>query len=272
VAVVNTGAIFGAYFPEKDTFVAFALGVFGLFALVAVSAAVGVTAVRILRYRGGPGDLVSEVLAAGVVLNLAAFVASTLPHDLGASREIIGVLLLGAPVAGRLAGRLAGPWARLPRLAPALAAVLVLLAGAFAVRTTEPAAPHENQDVAEWLAAHHLTTGVGSYWSANNITLATRGRVLVAPMHGRDPFLGYRWESRADWYDPARHDARFVVLDLRDDGQGTLDAAVKQFGPPRERHDFGSSAVLLYDHNLLVGLPALCGPNVAPSMADCFPR
>jgi hypothetical protein len=157
-------------------------------------------------------------------------------------------------------------------VAPAAAALLLLLSGALVVRAAHPAVPNENHDVAAWLVSRNLTTGVGSYWSANNITVATSGRIRVAPLIGR-PLLAYRWESRGDWYDPARNDARFVVLDLRDDADHrTVDAAVEQFGPPLEHHDFGHYGVLVYDHNLLVGLRALCGPDIAASMAACSPN
>jgi phosphoglycolate phosphatase-like HAD superfamily hydrolase len=64
-----------------------------------------------------------------------------------------------------------------------------------------------------------------------------------------------------------------TVLDLHDDADNSMVAAtVRQFGPPVERRDFNRYTVLVYDHNLLVGLHALCGPDIAPSMADCERR
>jgi hypothetical protein len=35
------------------------------------------------------------------------------------------------------------------------------------------------------------------------------------------------------------------------------------------RQDFRRVTVLIYDRNLLVGLPAYCYPGTAPSMAEC---
>jgi hypothetical protein len=81
--------------------------------------------------------------------------------------------------------------------------------------------------------------------------------------------MAYRWESRAQWYDPARNDARFLVIDLNNPGYGTVETATRQFGPPVERRDFGRFAVLVYGHDLLDGLPAYCVPQVAPRIADC---
>ena len=38
-----------------------------------------------------------------------------------------------------------------------------------------------------------------------------------------------------------------------------------------ERHDFGRWALLIYDHNLLVGLPAQCGGLAAATHTHCPP-
>jgi hypothetical protein len=135
--------------------------------------------------------------------------------------------------------------------------------------TARPA-PAEAQEAADWLAANGHRYGIGGYWAANTTTLRTRGRVVVAPVIGiKQRIHAYRWESRVDWYDPDRHDARFIVLDLRFDSYGTAGTATTQFGPPVARRDFGRFVVLLYDHNLLVNLPAYCGPGTAPSMRRC---
>jgi hypothetical protein len=80
---------------------------------------------------------------------------------------------------------------------------------------------------------------------------------------------GYRWLSKAEWYDPNHHDARFVVLDKALLSNGTEERLLTQFGTPVERRDLGHDVIFVYDKNLLVGLPALCRPLYAPSMADC---
>jgi hypothetical protein len=252
VTATNTAVIFGAYLPARDTPVELAFGVLGVAAMVVVLGTVAVTVAGALRNRGDR-DRVSDILAVSIVVNLAAYLISTLPRDLLASREIIAVLPLGAALAGRVfVGRLR----RVPagRLVQVVAALLLVASAAFVSRATAPAAPAEAQAAADWLAARGHRYGIGSYWTANNITLVTDGRVRVAPVTGRDTIVGHRWESRADWYDPRRHDARFLVLDLRSDTYGSIATAVRQFGEPVERHDFGDQAILVYDRNLLVGL------------------
>ena len=272
LTVALIGVIFGAHLPEMHSGAALALGVLHLVGILAVVAAVGIVVTRLLRRavaRRAPGeaqDRINELLAVGIAANLAAYLFSSLSADLLAAREIVLVLPLGAALAGRVCADRLRAW----RLTPALVALLVVLGGAFVFQAREAGVPAANSDIAQWLSSRNLSYGLGSYWSANNITLGTSGRVTVVPVSGNDPVRAFRWESRIDWYDPARHDARFVILDLSGEPDRSAAAAITQLGPPTERRDFGAFVVLVYDHNLLVGLPALCGPGVvAPSMAAC---
>jgi hypothetical protein len=272
LAAKAVALLFGAYLPDLDGPVGVGTGLIKIAGLLLVAAAVGYTVVRIVQGLVGArrpatpsGDLVTQLLAVSIVVNLGAFVVSTLPVDLMSARQLAVVLPMGAALAGRVFGaRLA-----VRRVMPALAAVLVLFAGVFAARAAERPVPATNKDIGDWLTAKGLDHGLGGYWNASTITLATGGRVQVAPVTGSDRIMGYRWESRAQWYDPARVDARFIVLDLTTPVYGTVTTATAQFGPPVERRDFGHFAVLVYDHNLLAGLPAYCVPEVRPTMADC---
>jgi hypothetical protein len=153
---------------------------------------------------------------------------------------------------------------------PVVAAALVLVfGGEFVVRSTVPPAPLPSAASAEFLLEHNLTYGLGGFWTANNITLQTGGRVQVAPVVGDPAIHGYRWLSKAQWYDPARHDARFVIFENWLLPNGLEQRIIAQFGQPAQRYDLGHDIIFVYDKNLLAGLPALCRPEVAPSMADC---
>jgi hypothetical protein len=277
IAVVGLAVNFGLFPADLHNPGAYAIAVIHLVGLLAVLAAVGLVAWRAVRGRWDD-DLIAPVLAFGMLANVGAFILSTIPFDKLSARQIVAVLPLGAALAGRLYGpRLAASLRTARRYLPAMGAALLALCVAFGVQAaTARPVPAANQDIAQWLDDHNYRYGIGGYWDANVITLVTGGRVRVVPLTGaaadRGSVLAYRWESRADWFDPARHDARFIVIDKMDAAYGTVDIAVRQFGPPVARKNFGRFAVLLYDHNLLVGLPALCaGGHEAAAMSDCPP-
>ena len=291
ITVGLVGILFGAFFPDRHGPGAVAVGVLHLAGMLLVAGAVGVAAIRALRRHGQTRHRVSEIMVAGIVVNICAFIVSTMPSDVTTAREIVAVLPLGAALAARVFGggltawlmprssarpaevSLARPAARSARstalrVVP-LIAILLVLGGEFVARWAEPSVPANNADVAEWLDRRDLTYGLGGFWTANDITLITGGRVHVAPLTGGETMWAYRWESRPDWYDPAVHDARFVVIDRNHPTYGDLVGPLARFGPPVERHDLKDVTVLIYDRNLLVGLPAYCLPRTAPSMAEC---
>jgi hypothetical protein len=265
-AVTATAHNYGAYFPALHGPVAVAAGLVNLALLLLAAAAAGATAVRFFR---ASEDRVAQVMTAAIVVNLAAFVVSTQAGGLGSARQIVTVLPFGAALAGRLWGErllAAGPGAR--RVMAVCCVVLVVAFGTQAAGA-RPQAPEAHR-VAEYLVAHDLRYGLGSYWGSNNITVASGGKVRVAPVIGPQ-IRSFRWESDADWYDAARHDARFLVVDLQHPDYGTVEGALAQFGPPVERHDFDRWALLVYDHNLLVDLPAQCGGLAAATHTHCPP-
>ncbi|WP_238016410.1 hypothetical protein KZZ52_40790 [Dactylosporangium sp. AC04546] len=279
-AAQATALNYGAYFPHlNDGPLApldIAGGVVNLALLLLAAAAILLVCARAVRRSSASSpsssDPVAELLAAAILCNLGAYVISTQAgENLSSSRQIVAVLPFGAALAARVWGdRLAALVTRPPArwVAGALAAVLV---AAFAGQTvTARARPAEAAHVADWLVAHDLRYGLGSYWASNNVTVAAGGAVQVAPVVGPD-IRAFRWESKASWYDATLHDARFVVIDLQHAAYGTVDDAVEQFGPPRHREDLGRWTVLVYDHNLLVDLPAQCGGLIAAAHAHCPP-
>jgi hypothetical protein len=258
---------YGAYPPDREGLAGVAMSLLHLAGLLAAVAAVAVVVVRALRRRPGePGDRLAELVAAGILVNVGAFVVSALPTDLLSARQVVAVLPLGAVLAGRVWGPRLASWRR--SLVPAVV-LLALLGGELAAHATAPSKPGHAVDVADWLEARGLRYGVGEYWNANNITVLTGGKVQVAPVVAGERVAAYRWESKADWYDAGAHDATFLVVDTRNPGSRTEAVAGAQFGPPVSRHVFDGAVVLVYDHDLLDGLPAYCVPEMAPSIEEC---
>lgn len=228
--------------------------------LVGVGLAAWATWLGIRGYlRGHDTDgLVVGVLAVGTVISLAAYTFSMFDVDAKSSREIAAVLPFTAVLAGRLlAARLISV-----RLWPALAAVLAGYLLTLASGLTQPALPTENQQVADWLVAHHLRYGVGGYWQAASITLGSDARAQVRQvgwaLHSDRAVVPDPRESQASWYDPRLHDATFVLLGPQQPPVTTFIGTVRRmraiFGPPAHIYHVGHVTVLTYHKNLLADL------------------
>src|SRR5271169_5844540 len=172
------------------------------------------------RFFGWP-DLISQVLLVAIVLNVLVYVPSALADatDLNA-REFAVVLPFGAVLAGRtLATRLPGgepgilSWLHGARwragLASALAAGYLASLGYAAA---QPPAPPANEQLATFLAAHHLTDGISGYWQSSIVTVDSDGAVSVRAVWA-DTLRPYPWESKAAWYDSRSNRATFLVTD-----------------------------------------------------------
>jgi hypothetical protein len=227
-------------------------------------------------------DLISDVLAVGLVVNLAGFVASVIPSTPFDARELAAALPYGAV----LAGRVFGPWLASSRSAsspsdisrsatsrsarswrtrfrPGVAALVVAggcQLAALGYEATRPAAASPEQALAGWLAGHHLTTGLGTYTDDNITTLDSGGAVRMLTVSWRPPPAGGAvarlYQSSASWYDSRTADANFVVTGPAD---GTADLVPRAeilalAGPPVRSYQFESFTIMVWNENLLTRL------------------
>jgi hypothetical protein len=188
-------------------------------------------------------DFISQLLLAGIVANLVAYIPSTLAdHTALNAREIAPVLPFAAVLAGRMLGDrlLTGPLAtirlRLPSSGPQagsgavgaaggsraysvgvrLAAVpLVALFGWYSFglfrQADTPAAPPPLAQLAAYLESKNLHYGLSGYWQASVLTVETGGRVTVRAVSSAC-LQPYPWENKTSWYDPTLHSANFILL------------------------------------------------------------
>jgi hypothetical protein len=250
-------AIFGAdFFSGPLSRPALAFAVLHLIGVAAVAVAFLVALGRL-----GRGDeLAVPGLAVAIVFNIAAYVPSLFVQDLRSTREISAVLPFAAVLAGRLLGdrMLDGPLLRF-RLTAALAVLGLVFAAALGYGAAQPGQPAQNQSLAAWLAARHLSGGLSvDYGVANSTTLDSGGRITVRQIALSNGALARPTprETKASWYDPAHEYADFIVAsDARPgDWSGEWAAAVRAFGPPaRVLHPAGYT-VLFWPRNLLTGL------------------
>ena len=222
-----------------------------------------------LRWLAGRADRVTQALVLGVLVTLGAGAFGTHMAPVQGAHEIAIVLPLSAVIAGRLAGPwLAGLWlagspagrpARRGRLARVVVASALAVAGlgclgALGYNASRPAQPAETQDLAGWLLDHHLTSGLAGYWQANITTLATGGRVQVAPLSNGGTY-GYPWESRAAWYDPTQRQANFVVAVSAPASSATYSrpqVVRAWYGRPARTYHFHQYTIMVYNYNLLL--------------------
>jgi hypothetical protein len=253
VAVQSVLLLFGADFSGQQNGAQVGIAVVHLAGVVLVAWAFG----RALR-RFGTQDLVVQVLTVALIVLLAAYVVRGNPNVAGSTHEIAGVLPFGAVLAGRL---LAGTLVRARPLIPALVLVLGCYAGIQVHNTTQQPPSDPDAQVAAWLAAHHLGYGLGDYWNANAMTVDGRNQVQVRYVSRIGDRLVQRpWESESSWYDPARHDATFLVTPGPADAcspgtpAGWEAAARATFGPPSGTYQVAGFTILVWPKNLLTGL------------------
>jgi hypothetical protein len=201
--------------------------------------------------------LVEQVLLAGIVIDLAAYLAGVQAVDILSTREIAPVLPFAAVLAARRLGPRLTTAAAAYRTRAALAAVLALYAAGLGYAAAQPPAAAQYADLARWLQAHHLTAGLSGYHEANIVTLESGGAVTlraVTPAPG-GRLAAYTWNASAAWYDPARGSARFLVLDAAE-GPPTASQAVATFGRPARRYRYQSYEIWVWPRgdNLLAPL------------------
>ena len=189
-----------------------------------------------------------QLLLLVIVLNIVVYAISTLPtprtpHDLVVVLPAGAILGARALVPRRITGRLTA------LAAAGVATVAALLPLTWAAAARAPQIP-AYAVLATWLEEHGLHYGLGGYWDGSSVTLQSGGAVQVRTVHLVDGAIRpFPWETNTLWYDPARHYANFVVIDLVN--IDLVPQAEPYFGQPVSSHDVGQWEVLIYNHNVL---------------------
>ncbi|HEY5397482.1 MAG TPA: hypothetical protein VIL16_19015 [Trebonia sp.] len=214
-------------------------------------------AVAVVLFFTARMDRVTQIVAAAAAATLAAGIFGTVLPDLAHAHEVAILLPLGAVLAGRMLPPLASSarWRPGRAAAVALGAWLAVGLAALCFAASQAPAPPTNQQLANWLVAHHYTDGVAGYWQSNSTTVASGGKVQVMPIT-YSAIGQWRWESAADWYQAGDRRADFVVAvaDPTATGYVTTAAARRSFGAPARQYQVGQYVVMVYDYNLLTRL------------------
>jgi hypothetical protein len=206
-------------------------------------------------------DQIAQMLGVAFVLMLFAYVLGTKPDP----NEIVGLLPIGAVLAGRVLGSKVIRTGLVPALAVVFAVCAIFLVGNASARSQI----NPNQKVAFWLERHHLTYGLAGYWNASSVTVETGGHVQVRPVRTYlSSVVTANFETNSTWYDPSKHYANFVIWTNKNfcgDLCLTRIGLQTTFGKPARVVQVGQFTVLIYNRNLLTLVPevAWCGPSWA---------
>jgi hypothetical protein len=201
------------------------------------------------------GDLIAQLLAVAIVINLLAYVL-LYPGGSSTVREIAPVFGLGGALAGRVLGE---PLVRrrlesLVALA-AVAAVVVALPPLLIAKPVGPAAA----GLTQFLADHDLTDGMASYWNADSTTLDSRGKIVMVAVRYHRGFglAALPWEVETRLFDIADNDPNFLVATAPDGPSSVTQAeAVAIFGQPYRRYFYQGDTIMVWHKNLLSELPS----------------
>ena len=239
--------------------------------LLVVLAAVGTATAAMIRgaVLGNPATAASgswrldDLLVFAFFADLVVFLALTLGDDIGFARELTAAVIFGAILAGRWAGPLTAAigsaWIRRAGAVAGLAVVTAFAAG-FGLTLTAPRPVRPYDQLAQFLAAHHLSQGVGDYWSSSITTAASGGTVTVRPVFAKyGKVVRYRRQSGTDWYKGQTF--QFLVYNkaLPWGGVG-WDTANATFGHVARTYFVGTYRVLVWNHPIEVahgGLTAM---------------
>ncbi|HET9895593.1 MAG TPA: hypothetical protein VFQ44_11760 [Streptosporangiaceae bacterium] len=215
--------------------------------------------VHVVRHFFVEEDQIAQMFAVAFVAVFAAYIFGTKTD----SNEIVGLLPIGAVLAGRMLGKKVID----SRLVPALGVILLVTVVFLVGNASSAPKPNANHVVASWLQEHHYKYGLAGYWNASSVTAETGGNVMVRPIRTYNDFvLATNFETNATWYDPKQHYANFVIWtstdfcgDLCLKRKGLLGA----FGKPAREYAVGNYLVLVYNKNLLPAVPYLgfCGTS-----------
>jgi hypothetical protein len=205
--------------------------------------------------RGREADRVTQILAVGLAVDLAAYAVSNQAVDIRTSRYLVPGLAFAAVLAGRRGTAwLAHGWR------PWLAVGVGLAYGAAVAASLAAPAPGPSPaaEVGAFLEDHHLHHGLARYWQASTVTLETGGQVQVRAIdYGPGRLRPYWWEVESVWYDPRAQppsDSEFVLVDTSDARSLSINSIETTFGPPVVTYRTGPWVVLVWDHNLIPDL------------------
>ncbi|MGD1053454.1 MAG: hypothetical protein ABR950_06455 [Candidatus Dormibacteria bacterium] len=194
-------------------------------------------------------DLISRILAFGMLADAAAYLIGQQATDLTSARYLVPFLGFGAVLAGRQGvPRLMALRSRLWLGGVALGAAYAAIFAAGAVAAQPAPAPFAA--VTAWLTDHGASDGLGTYWDANVVTVSSGGAIRVRAVSAASGSLApFLWHTTIAWYEPDHDRATFVILAAGD----TADRSVVEtsLGPPSETANVAGTTIMVWPGNVM---------------------
>lgn len=170
-------------------------------------------------------------------------------------RYLTPALIFGTILAGRLVGKVAERIRSLALRGVVTVAAVLVSVGYLATFTSTltTAAPYQPAvELTSYLTEHHLTRGIGDYWSASIVTVESSDAISVRPVVERPGGrLGrYMRQSTSTWYGGG---FQFLVYRATVPWGGVdATSAAASFGTPKSIVAVGPYRVLTWSHDLAV--------------------
>ncbi len=206
--------------------------------------------------RDARGWRIDDVLLIALIADLAIFVVAVPDNAVEFSKYLIAGTVFGMTLGARVIAR------GLARIRSARVAFgcgvasLAIVAGFAGDAGSAFAAPTPVQPAAalgHFLLGHHLTSGIGDYWSSSLVTVETGDKVRVRPIDttGGTKIVRFARLSSADWYAGRRF--QFLVYDsARPWHHVNEQSATATFGPPTHVYQVGTYRILRWSRPITV--------------------
>jgi hypothetical protein len=206
-----------------------------------------------------------DAMVFGFLLGCGTFVWLSLTSSIAFGRYLTAATIFGAILAGRLVGKIAERAEEIWQRALLTGVALLVVAGcatSFVSSITATAPVQPVSQLASYLEQHHLTKGIGDYWSASIVTVVSSDAVVVRPVStlaGGQQIGRYLRQSSSSWYGGGFQFLVYNAVVPWDDVDGQ--SAVESFGLPRHTAVVGRWRVLTWAHDLTIRTDGTFAPQ-----------
>lgn len=197
-----------------------------------------------------------DVLVFAFFGSCATFIWLSFSPSIAFGRYLTAAVIFGSILAGRLVGKIAerasNGWPRAVLTGTAALVVIGCIASFVGTLTTAQPVQPANQ-LAGYLEQHHLTRGIGDYWSSSIVTVVSSDAVVVRPVDtlaGGEHIGRYLRQSSSSWYQEGFEFLVYNAVHPWDDVDAQ--SALASFGPSRHVAVVGRYRVLTWAHDLTI--------------------